>query len=236
MAREPLNRLLDPPLAVARTAPPEGSSLVDHVAALIASGLDGLHAGLVSTADGVPVAAARPWLRRGMRRRAVAGLTAAEAATVAAPIADLLSCDPAPMLVLDVIDPGAVGAAVAAARSVQGSEGSLWLCSPHGDALSGWRELSSTVRLVRNCRLEKLRDGPERLAADLAAAGLDGAKMWASDWTGGLTTLFHRFDRYCLSEHAEQPRELAGQVQRGLDVVSSPRVDDLLAAVAAVRP
>jgi glycerophosphoryl diester phosphodiesterase len=236
VAREPSTRLLDPPLAVARTAPADGSTLVDHLARLVGAGLDGLHAGLARTADGVAVATARPWLRRGVRRRVVADLTAAEAVTIAAPVADLLAADPAPVLVLDVLDPAAVPGALAAARAAHGTEGALWLCGADAGQLREWREQSPTVRLVRNCRLEKLRDGPERLAADLAASGLDGAKMWASDWTGGLTILFHRFDRYCLSEHAEQPRELAEQVQRGLDVVSSPRADDLVAAVAAVRP
>jgi hypothetical protein len=175
------------------------------------------------------------WLRRGVRRRPLAELLPAEAATIAVPLDQLLTLEPVPALVLDVVDPAAVPPAVAAVVAIRGAPAALWLCSSDHAALVEWRRLSPAVRLVRNCRLERLRDGPERLAADLAAHGLDGAKMPATDWSGGLTTLFHRFDRYCLSEHAEQPRELDAQVRRGLDVVSSSRVDDLIAAMAPTR-
>ena len=41
-----------------------------------------------------------------------------------------------------------------------------------------------------------IKEGPERRAALLAEAGVDAINLHQSDWTGGLTTLFHRFRRY----------------------------------------
>ncbi len=38
-------------------------------------------------------------------------------------------------------------------------------------------------------------EGPERRAAVLAEHGIDAINLHHTDWTGGLTTLFHRFDR-----------------------------------------
>ena len=56
-----------------------------------------------------------------------------------------------------------------------------------------WRGRNDEVRLVDSTRLGRIKEGAERRAATLAAKGIDAVNMHHLDWTGGLTTLFHRF-------------------------------------------
>ena len=74
--------------------------------------------------------------------------------------------------------------------------------------------------------------GPERRAADLSAAGIDGVNLHWTDWTLGLTTLFHRFERVCFGWDAQQPRALAVVLAMGIDGVYSDHVDRLMEAIA----
>jgi len=56
-----------------------------------------------------------------------------------------------------------------------------------------------------------------------------------SDWTGGLTTLFHRFERYCLGWDAQYPRSLQQLLDVGIDGVFSDHVDRMVDALRAAR-
>ena len=72
-----------------------------------------------------------------------------------------------------------------------------------------------------------MKDGPERRAAQLADAGIDGVNLHHSDWTGGLTTLFHRFNRYCLAWDAQYERVISDLVRMGADGIYSDHDDRL---------
>ena len=78
-----------------------------------------------------------------------------------------------------------------------------------------------------------MKEGPERRAAVLADVGVDAVNMHHSDWTGGLTTLFHRFERYCLGWDAQYERVIAALVKMGIDGVYSDHVDRLVEVVGA---
>ena len=80
-----------------------------------------------------------------------------------------------------------------------------------------------------------MRKGPERRAADLAAAGIDAVNMHATDWTLGLTTLFHRFERCAFAWDAQHSRVLEALLGMGVDAVYSDHVDRMVDALEQVR-
>jgi glycerophosphoryl diester phosphodiesterase len=137
-------------------------------------------------------------------------------------------------LSLDVRDAAAVPAVVAVARAASDSAVSrLWLCHDDLELLAAWRTRSGDVRLVDSTRLRKITEGPERRAATLADLGVDAINMHATDWTLGLTTLFHRFDRLAFSWDAQFERVLQSLLQMGCDAVYSDFVDRMVSAIAA---
>jgi glycerophosphoryl diester phosphodiesterase len=115
-----------------------------------------------------------------------------------------------------------------------GAVGRLWLCAEHWQQLAEWRQLDGDVRLVDSTRIKRMKEGPERRAATLAEAGIDAVNLHATDWTGGLTTLFHRFERYCFGWDAQFERVLLSLLQMGVDGVYSDHVDRMVDALQQV--
>jgi glycerophosphoryl diester phosphodiesterase len=135
-------------------------------------------------------------------------------------------------LSLDVKDADAAPAALAVARAAgDGAVGKLWLCHPDWQQVAAWRPLSPEVKLVDSTRLRRIKEGPERRAASLADAGIDAINMHASDWTGGLTTLFHRFERLAFGWDAQFARVLDALIGMGCDAVYSDHVDLMVDAL-----
>ena len=132
---------------------------------------------------------------------------------------------------LDVKDPAALGAVLAAADAAGARDG-LWLCHPDLDQLADWREHTEGVRLVASTKLRAFKDGPERGAAELSRLGIDAVNLHHSEWTGGLTTLFHRFGVVCFGWDAQLPRHLAELLDMGIDGVFSDHVDRMMEAIA----
>ena len=137
-------------------------------------------------------------------------------------------------LSLDVKDAAAGPRVIEVARAAGGDAlGKLWLCHHHWEEVAAWRPLSDDVKLVDSTRLRKIKEGPERRAATLADAGVDAVNMHHTDWTGGLTTLFHRFERYCFGWDAQYDRVLNALLGMGIDAVYSDHVDRMMAALEA---
>ncbi len=132
---------------------------------------------------------------------------------------------------LDVKDPAALGAVLAAADAAGARDG-LWLCHPDLDQLADWREHTEGIRLVASTKLRAFKDGPERGAAELSRLGIDAVNLHRSEWTGGLTTLFHRFGVVCFGWDAQLPRHLAELLDMGIDGVFSDHVDRMMEAIA----
>jgi glycerophosphoryl diester phosphodiesterase len=111
------------------------------------------------------------------------------------------------------------------------------LCSPDWRSLLDLR--NQGARLVDSTRLQRIKEGPERRAATLAREGIDGINLHHSDWSGGLVTLFHRFDRVAFGWDMNHENVLANCLRMGLDAVycDSPdtMVDVYSAQVGAVR-
>jgi glycerophosphoryl diester phosphodiesterase len=140
-------------------------------------------------------------------------------------------------LSVDVKDLDAAMPIIDVARRVgEHAVGNLWLCTGYLDQLAEWRTYDPAVRLVDSTRLKRLREGPERRAARLAELGIDAINMHQSDWTGGLTTLFHRFERYAFAWDLQFERVLLQTLDMGVDAVYSDWSDRLATSLAAMDP
>jgi glycerophosphoryl diester phosphodiesterase len=228
--------LLDPPVAFAhrgaRAHAPENT--LEAFALALKLGATGLESDAWLTADGVVVLDHDGVVRRGLRRRPVSEVARADLPDHVPALAELYdACGTGHELSLDVKDPAAAPEVVAVARQAGGDAlGRLWLCHPDWEVVAGWRDLDPDVRLVDSTRLKHLRrSGPERRAALLADAGVDAVNLHVEDWSGGLTTLFHRFGRLAMGWDAQHRRQIDALLDMGIDAVFSDHVDRLADAL-----
>ena len=198
-------------------------------------GATGLESDVWRTADGEVVLDHDGVVRIGLRRRPVAEVPRAALPASVPTLGELYdACGTDLEVSLDVKDPAAAEGVVATAREAGGDAvGRLWLCSAHWEVAASWRPLDPDVRLVDSTRLRRIKEGPERRAARLAEVGVDALNLHWSDWTGGLTTLLHRFDRFALGWDAQHRRQLDELLSLGIDGVFSDHVDRMVDALAA---
>lgn len=232
MARHP--RLLDAPLGFAhrggRAAAPENTLEAFRLA--VGSGATGLESDVWLSADGEPVLDHDGVVGGWLRQRPMGTVRRLRLPAHVPTLGDLYeTCGTGLPLSLDLKDPEAVDAVLATARAV-GAEDRLWLCHPDPELLASWRDRAGPARLVASTRLKAFGDGPERGAAELSRLGIDAVNLHHSEWTGGLTTLFHRFGLVCLGWDAQLPRHLAELLAMGIDGVFSDHVDRMMEAIA----
>jgi glycerophosphoryl diester phosphodiesterase len=123
---------------------------------------------------------------------------------------------------IDVKDDAAAGPILdVARRRGDVARANLWLCGGDLAQLAAWRALDPVVRLVDSTRLKRVTEGPERRAARLVELGIDAINLHHSDWTGGLTTLFHRFERYAFAWDLQHERIIDAALDMGVDGVYS---------------
>ncbi len=134
-------------------------------------------------------------------------------------------------LSVDIKDDEAFGGVIESARKHRASD-RLWICHGSVETLAAWRSAAAEALLVHSTRLDRLPQGPERHAADLAAAGIDAVNLHRADWNGGLTTLYHRFGLFALGWDAQQVHQIADLVDAGIDAVYSDHVDRIAEALA----
>ncbi len=182
------------------------------------------------TSDGVPVLNHDAKVGRGLWRRRLAAVPRSALPDSVLSLTDLYAeCGTGFELSLDVYDPDAVRAVVDVARAAGGgAAGRLWLCHPDWELLAGWRANWADVHLVNSTRKDDLRQGAERRAAQLSEAGVDAVNLHHSDWTGGLTTLFHRFGRLAFAWGAQHERVVRALARMGIDGVYGDHVDRLV--------
>lgn len=199
-------------------------------------GATGIESDVWLTADGVAVLDHDGVVGSRVRRRAIRDLDRAQLPPHVPALADLYAeCGTGFELSLDVKDPEAVAATVAVARAADRDAPSrLWLCHDDWQQVAEWRSRFPDVRLVDSTRLRHLRQGPERRAAQLSDAGIDAINLHESDWTGGLTTLFHRFEVLAFGWDAQFERVLDNLLGMGLDAIYSDHTDRMMEAIARV--
>jgi glycerophosphoryl diester phosphodiesterase len=227
---------LVPPIAFghrgARANAPDNT--IESFALALRLGATGLESDVWLSADGVAVLDHDGIVGSKLRRREIASVHRRELPKHIPTLADLYeACGTEFELSLDVKDPAAAPEVVRVARAaVGGAIGRLWLCHHDWSQAAEWRVLDDDVHLVDSTRLRRMKEGPERRAADLARVGIDAVNLHHSDWTGGLTTLFHRFDRVAFGWDAQYERVLAALFDMGIDGVFSDHVDRMVEALA----
>lgn len=235
-----LPSLVDPPIGFAhrgaRAHAPENTLEAFRLAQRL--GAHGLESDVWLTADGQAVLDHDGVVRHGLRRRPISSFPRASLPDHIPTLGQLYdACGTDFELSLDVKDPNATPAVLAEARAAGAdATGSLWLCHPDWQLVASWRELSDDVRLVDSTRLRKITEGPERRAAVLANAGIDAVNLHFSDWTGGLTTLFHRFGRTALGWDCQYRRQLDDLLEMGIDGLYSDHVDRMVDALLGRPP
>ncbi len=230
MAR--LDPLRDPPIGFAhrgaRALAPENT--LEAFALALRLGATGLESDAWLTEDGVVVLDHDGVVGSRLRRRAIRSVARADLPAHIPALADLYAeCGTGFELSLDVKDPDAAEGIVAVARAAEGGAPErLWLCHPDWELVSSWRRPFADVRLVDSTRLSRMKQGPERRAAQLAGAGIDAVNLHRSDWTGGTVALFHRFERYAFGWDAQHERHLEELLDMGIDAVYSDHVDRMV--------
>lgn len=231
-----LPSLLDEPITFAhrgaRANHPENTIVAFQHA--LERGASGLESDVWLTADGVPVLVHDGVLGK-VRKRRISEFRRDELPGHIPSLADLLTeCGMAYHLSLDLKDP-ASGRPIIATISAIAPEllPRTWLCHPEIDVLVDLRPVDAAVRLVNSTRLQRLTEGPERRAARLAEASIDGINLRKDDWNGGLVTLFHRFDRVAFSWDLQFEHELRPALRMGIDGVYSDHVDRMMEAFRA---
>ena len=233
MARLP--SMLQPPIAFAHRgasahAPP---NTLEAFRLGLRLGAPGLESDVWLTADGIPVLDHDGRVRHGVRQRPIASMDRRELPDHIPALADLYAdCGADYELSLDLKDASAASATFATARAA-GALSRLWLCHPDREVLVGLQAHAGDAHLVHSTRLRRMPHGPERLAAQLANEGIEVVNLHRSDWTGGLTTLFHRFGRLTFGWDAQHERMLFELLDMGIDGVYSNHVDRMMEAVRA---
>jgi glycerophosphoryl diester phosphodiesterase len=197
-------------------------------------GATGLESDVWLTADGIAVLDHDGVVRVRRRRRRIRDVNRADLPPHIPALADLYAeCGTGYELSLDVKDADAAATTVAVARAAgNGAPERLWLCHHDWRVVAAWRDEFPDVKLVDSTRLRSMKDGPERRASALAAAGIDAVNLHHTDWTGGLTTLFHRFGVLTFGWDAQYARILDELFDMGIDAVYSDHTDLMVEALA----
>jgi glycerophosphoryl diester phosphodiesterase len=234
-----LPSLLEQPIAFAHRGARAHAreNTLDAFALALRLGATGLESDVWITADGIPVLDHDGVVRTGRagRRRPLTSYRRAQLPEHIPALTDLLErCGTDYHLSLDVQHPEAGPVIIDVVRDAAPELlPRLWLCQSRLADSVELRTVDADVRLVDSTRLERLKEGPERRAATLAAEGIDAVNMHHSDWTGGLTTLFHRFERVTFGWDMQFEHILRPALRMGLDGVYSDHVDLMVDAFTA---
>ena len=201
-------------------------------------GATGLESDVWLTADGVPVLDHDGVVRTGRTgrsRRPLSSFRRAELPDHIPALAELFArCGTEYHLSLDVKHPEAGPVVIDVVRDIAPALlPRLWLCQERLADSIELRRHDPDVRLVDSTRLARLKEGPERRAATLAAEGVDAINLHHTDWTGGLTALFHRFERVALGWDMQFDHVLRPALRMGIDGVYSDHVDVMVDAFTA---
>jgi glycerophosphoryl diester phosphodiesterase len=182
---------------------------------------------------GPVVVATGPTVRRGWRRREVTSLDPAALPPDVVVLGDVVSVLlPAAVL---LVAPDGVDTARGVIEAVDASAISVWLVADDIGDLLTLRPTAPAVKLLERARLVRLKDGPERHAATLAAHGADGVVFTYSDWTGGLAALYHRFELLGVAEDAQHERVLRDLKRMQVDAVVTDWPDRAVDAFRLVK-
>ncbi len=228
---------LDPPIAFAhrgaRAHAPENTIGAFELALRL--GATGLESDVWLTADGVAVLDHDGAVRIRRRKRPIGVLLRSQLPAHIPSLAEMLdACGTGYALSLDLKDPAA-GPEIL--RTVREHDPAMiehtWLCDFDLDRLRALRAAEPDARLVHSTRLDRIKEGPERRAATLSKARIDGINFNRRDWNGGLVVLVHRFELVAFGWDMQLEHELRDGLRMGLDGVYSDHVDVMVDAMKA---
>jgi glycerophosphoryl diester phosphodiesterase len=198
-------------------------------------GATGLESNVWCTADGVPVLHHDRRVGSLIRRRPIDSLSRERLPDTVSSLEDLCRrIDAGVALSLNIRESTAVQAVLEVARR-HGIVRSLWLCHTDRSVLADIRETDRDVTLVHSTRIERIDEGPERMAADLSGMAVHAVKLPEQDWTAGLVALFRRFGLRCLGCDAQHPRQVDRLIALRLDGIYGGHVDRLADGLARRR-
>lgn len=226
-----LPSLLDDPIAFAHRGAkgyaPENT--LEAFALGLKLGANGLESDVWVTADGVPVLDHDGVVRRSLGRgKPIAGFRRDELPAHIPSLAELIEdCGSAYHLSLDLKDPQSGQAVIdVVTEAAPDMLPRLWLCSPVWESLLPLRDQGA--RLVDSTSVQKMKEGPERRVANLAANGIDALNMHHREWSGGMVALVHRFNRFAFGWDMQEQHILERGYRMGLDAVYSDYPDRMM--------
>jgi glycerophosphoryl diester phosphodiesterase len=232
-----LPSLLERPIAFAHRGAKAHAreNTIEAFALALRLGATGLESDVWLTADGVPVLDHDGVVRTRLRRRKLSTFGRDSLPSHIPTLADLIvACGSDYELSLD-LQQRDVGPIVVDTIKELAPEllPRLWLCHWDLDVLRSMRAVDDTVRLVNSTKLRRMSEGPERRAAMLADEGIDAVNLHHTEWSGGLTTLFHRFERVAFAWDLQFDHVLRTLIRMGIDGVFSDHVDVMTDAIKA---
>lgn len=199
-------------------------------------GATGIETDAWCTADGVAVLDHDGVIGGRMRRRRITELPANALPGHIPTVADLYAACGDVDLLVDVMDPRAAPATVAAAVAAgPGAPPRLWLCHTDLDLLAEWRPLDARVHLVH--APPSWRRVRRRASAHLAAMrerGIGVLNLHRRQVDAQIVALVHAAGLLAFAWDAQRPSHVRRLRQLGVDGIVGDHVDRLLDGEAAV--
>lgn len=192
-------------------------------------GANGLETDAWTTADGHAVLDHDGVVRKLARSRPISTLRLSELPSHIPTLAALFEkCGTNFDLSIDIKDEQSFERTAETARNSGFDESRLWLCHYSSAVVIAQRSLLPNVRLVDSTRVARIKEGLEMRCAKLSRNGVDCLNLHHSDWTGGSTTLVHKFGMFAFGWDCQYDYVQSTALRMGLDAVFSDHVDTMV--------
>ena len=192
-------------------------------------GANGLETDAWTTADGHVVLDHDGVVRKLVKNRPISTLRLSELPSHIPTLATLFeTCGTNFELSIDIKDEQSFERTVETARNSGFDESRLWLCHYSSAGIISQRTRLPNVKLVDSTRLSRIKEGLEMRCAKLSNSGIDCLNMHHTDWTGGSTTLVHKFGMFSFGWDCQYDYVLSNSLRMGLDAVFSDHVDTMV--------
>lgn len=233
-----LPRLLEDPIVFAhrggRAHAPENS--LEAFLLALRLGANGLETDVWVTNDGIPVVDHDGYRRRAFGKQWIRDYDYRELPFAVPTLDHVLGAlpDGSFSLSIDVKDPAAFDGVIDVAKRWR-ELSTVYLCHPELPVLEQWRQVNKSVNLVHSTSMKSLTGGPEHHAAQLALLGIRVCNMHHTDWSGGLTALYHRFGILAFAWDIQHQSLAATLLRMGIDGLFGDDVAALHEALTDVR-
>jgi glycerophosphoryl diester phosphodiesterase len=141
----------------------------------------------------------------------------------------------ATQLSLDIKDTDALPSVVAAIAASGVDPARVWLCSPDLGFLLELTAAMPVVRAVHSTRVRSLDVSLEKHCSLLSESGVAALNLHHSEWTGGMTTLAHRFGLHAFAWDIQYPEQMVNILRMGMDAVYSDHADMMMRCIGDIN-